>query len=174
MCGSLYFIDLVGTLLAFPIDTLNKRNAEDFTLDVGWNSQMPGRDRDERSFYAPPSSRSPWNSSRFSPDGSYGRNKQQQQQRGGGVIGPLSPPQAAQQKFSQLFANRPAINAEKARTFPVMVLSEIFPDIKVEWVEGSGRGDRQFKAEAEVQGRRFFGEVKKPFNVQYYILRNYG
>jgi len=41
-------------------------------------------------------------------------------------------------------------------------------------VEGSGRGDRQFKAEAEVQGRRFFGEVKKPFNVQYYILRNYG
>lgn len=74
-------------------------------------------------------------------------------------MGPMSPPQAVQHKFSQLFSNRPAINVEKARAFPVMVLSEIFPDIKIEWTEGSGRGDRQFKVEAEVQGRRFFGEV---------------
>ena len=75
------------------------------------------------------------------------------------IMGPMSPPQAVQHKFSQLFSNRPAINVEKARAFPVMVLSEIFPDIKIEWTEGSGRGDRQFKVEAEVQGRRFFGEV---------------
>ena len=74
-------------------------------------------------------------------------------------MGPMSPPQAVAHKFSQLFSNRPAINMEKARAFPVMVLSEIFPDIKIVWTEGSGRGDRQFKVEAEVQGRRFFGEV---------------
>ena len=39
------------------------------------------------------------------------------------------------------------------------VLSEVFPNTQLEWTEGSGRGDRQFKVEAEVQGRRFFGEV---------------
>lgn len=127
--------------------------------DVSWDLQMPGRDRDERLLYAPPSSRNsglhPWGS-RYSPSSNCGRSPQ----RPGvaHIMGPMSPPQAVAHKFSQLFTNRPAINVEKARSFPVMILSEIFPDIKIEWMEGSGRGDRQFKVEAEVQGRRFFGE----------------
>lgn len=76
------------------------------------------------------------------------------------VIGPMQPPEAAQQRFSQIFSNRPTINIEKARSYPVMVLTEIFPELKINWVEGVGRGDRQFKVEAEVQGRSFFGEVE--------------
>lgn len=119
---------------------------------------MPGRDREERLLYAPPGSRNsnfypPWGS-RFSPSGTYGISHS-----GGHIMGPMSPPQAVEHKFSKLFTNRPAINAEKARAYPVMVLTELFPDMKLEWAEGSGRGDRQFKVEAEVQGRRFFGEV---------------
>ena len=129
---------------------------------------MPGRERDERLLYAPPSSRNsglhPWGSNRYSPTSGYGRNGSNGQRPGvAHIMGPMSPPQAVAHKFSQLFSNRPAINVEKARTFPVMVLSEIFPDIKIEWTEGSGRGDRQFKVEAEVQGRRFFGEVSRIF-----------
>ena len=55
------------------------------------------------------------------------------------------------------------IDTEKARSHPVMVLSEVFPGVQLDWVEGSGHGNKQFKVEAEVQGRKFFGEVRKPF-----------
>ena len=136
---------------------------------------LEGRERDERLLYAPPSSRNspgshPWGSNRFSPtNGSAGNNGGSYDRQGSPkvshIMGPMSPPQAVAHKFSQLFSNKPAINVEKARAFPVMVLSEIFPDIKIEWTQGSGRGDRQFKVEAEVQGRRFFGEVGWPFRL---------
>eukprot|EP00111_Clytia_hemisphaerica_P006813 TCONS_00019671-protein len=158
-----------GTKSPIDLNLLNKQKSEnldiDFTSDNTefFESQMPGRERDERLLYAPPSSRNsglgPWGSNRYSPTSGYGRNGGNGQRPGvAHIMGPMSPPQAVAHKFSQLFSNRPAINVEKARTFPVMVLSEIFPDIKIEWTEGSGRGDRQFKVEAEVQGRRFFGE----------------
>jgi len=71
---------------------------------------------------------------------------------------PMVPPEAVRQGFSQLYANRPPIDEEKARLHPVMVLSEVFPNAELEWMEGSGYGAHQYKVEAEVQGRRFFGE----------------
>lgn len=116
---------------------------------------MPGRDRP---LYVTP---------RF-------RNGQNgHQQPGGGprthVLGPMMPPEAVQQGFSQLFTNRPTIDTEKARSYPVMVLSEVFPGVQLDWVEGSGRGDRQFKVEAEVQGRRFFGEVRAIDGILSYV-----
>lgn len=126
---------------------------------------MPGRDREERQLYAPPASRNPnyhdpsrntnshdpWGQRFILPPGGYDRGLNRSHI--------LSPPQAVEKKFSKLFTNRPPVNLEKARLYPVMVLTELFPSLKPEWVEGSGRGDRQFKVEADVQGRRFFGEV---------------
>jgi len=114
-----------------PIYNFNQEPFLDFTKD-----DMPGRDRP---LYVTP---------RF-------RNTTDKQTH---VLGPMMPPEAVQQGFSQLFTNRPSIDTEKARSYPVMVLSELFPGVQLDWVEGSGRGDRQFKVEAEVQGRRFFGE----------------
>ena len=124
---------------------------------------MPGRDRD-RPLYAPPGSLrngngiTPWQNLRQNAALQMNMNKQFYPPTH--IIGPMRPPEAAQQKFSQLFSNRPTINVEKARSYPVMVLTEIFPELKINWVEGVGRGDRQFKVEAEVQGRSFFGEVE--------------
>lgn len=114
-----------------PIYNFNQEPFVDFTQD-----NMPGRDRP---LYVTPRYRN-------------GNSKQTH------VLGPMMPPEAVQQGFSQLFTNRPTIDTEKARSYPVMVLSEVFPGVQLDWVEGSGRGDRQFKVEAEVQGRRFFGE----------------
>lgn len=46
---------------------------------------------------------------------------------------------------------------EKAQSHPVMVLAELFPEMKVEWIEG-GKGDRQYRMETEIYGRTFWGE----------------
>ena len=125
---------------------------------------MPGRDRD-RPLYAPPSFRNPQNQSfplRQPPQVPQvirplpGTTNMSHSHRS---VRPMLPPQAVAQRFSKLFINRPTINVEKARCYPVMVLTEIFPDMQISWADGLGRGDRQFKVEADVQGRRFFGEV---------------
>ncbi|XP_057310124.1 double-stranded RNA-specific editase 1-like [Hydractinia symbiolongicarpus] len=110
----------------------------DFTSD----EEMPSHDRD-RPLYAPPSVRSPTHPP---PDNPFRRP------------GALLPHQAVGRGFPELFTNPPAINIEKARCYPVMVLSEIFPNMRLNWCEGSGQGDRQFKVEADVQSKRFFGE----------------
>jgi len=118
---------------------------------------MPGRDRP---LYAPPRFRNPPQHQWIQEPSKnpISNAPAQLQKQSPHIMGPLLPPQAVQQGFSQLFTNRPQINAEKARSYPVMVLCEIFPDMQISWCEGVGRGDRQFKVEAEVQGRRFFGE----------------
>jgi len=57
-----------------------------------------------------------------------------------------------------MFANRPTIDIEKAKNYPAMVLIELFPKMTIDWIEGAGRGDRQFRVESEIHGRKFFGE----------------
>lgn len=60
--------------------------------------------------------------------------------------------------YKQQFKNLPSIDKEKARSCPSMVLSEVFPDVKLHWLDGIGRGDQQFKVEAEILDRKFLGE----------------
>ena len=72
----------------------------------------------------------------------------------------MNPSIAASQNFDSFFPNRPILtDLEKARSYPVMTLTELFPQMKLEWVDGVGKGDRQFKVETNLDDRRFFGEV---------------
>jgi len=142
----------------FSEDLKLNSNKGEFLFDTS----MPGRDRP---LYTPPSIRNTsttqqWPTIKASMTSVGVGNGQMIKKHypSTHVIGPMLPPEAAQQGYSQLFTNKPIINVEKARCYPVMVLSEIFPDMQINWPEGTGRGDRQFKVEAEVQGRRFFGE----------------
>jgi len=69
----------------------------------------------------------------------------------------------AQQSISQPVNLQPAkkkttLNEVKARSQPVMMLSELFPNMAFDWNDENGRGDRQFKVEGNVEGRQFFGE----------------
>merc|ERR1712142_61043 len=57
-----------------------------------------------------------------------------------------------------LGAQKPKVDAEKAKLHPYMVLCETYPDINLEWADEVGRGDHKFKVEALVDGVSFFGE----------------
>jgi len=121
-------------------------------------TSMPGRDRP---LYAPPGIRdqSPYirntdSSSEMAPTVRTNGDANHMSDH----VRPMSPPQAVAKKFSQMFVNRPPIDMEKAKSYPVMVLVELFPEMKIEWADGVGRGDRQFRVESEIHGRRFFGE----------------
>jgi dsRNA-specific ribonuclease len=131
--------------------------AQDFG-DLAGTPSMPGRDHP---LYAPPGFRSP-NQSPFirstPPMAPTVRTNSENHNNMVGHVRPMSPPQAVAKKFSQMFVNRPPIDFEKAKSYPVMVLVELFPEMKIEWVDGVGRGDRQFRVESEIHGRRFFGE----------------
>lgn len=118
---------------------------------------MPGRDRP---LYAPPRFRSPTESPfiRSPTMAPTVRTNTENHNTMVSHVRPMSPPQAVAKKFSQMFVNRPPIDFEKAKSYPVMVLVELFPEMKIEWVDGVGRGDRQFRVESEIHGRRFFGE----------------
>lgn len=61
----------------------------------------------------------------------------------------------SEQMPSQLTANLPPINREKAQASPAMVLTELFPEMTTEWAEGAAR---HFRVDADIRGWRFFGE----------------
>ena len=64
------------------------------------------------------------------------------------------------QMYQREFLANQSIDVDKVRNHPAMMLSEIFPKLDISWMEGSGRGDHQFRAEAEIHDKTFFGEVK--------------
>ncbi|XP_065651504.1 double-stranded RNA-specific editase 1 isoform X2 [Hydra vulgaris] len=58
----------------------------------------------------------------------------------------------------EFFMDRQAVDEDKVRCHPAMMLTEIFPKLVINYVEGLGKGDHQFKAAAEINGNMFYGE----------------
>jgi len=71
---------------------------------------------------------------------------------------PVSNKLSGSQVPTQLSANLPPIDHDKARVSPVMVLSELFPEMTTEWIDGERKGRRHFRVNAVIRGWRFFGE----------------
>lgn len=68
------------------------------------------------------------------------------------------PALTAQVFGSQYVSSRPKVDVEKARSHPYMVLTEMYPNLQLEWADGHGKGEHRYKVEAVVSGVTFYGE----------------